>query len=50
MKRQKQVSDVEITRLILACCGRYNSYRVPRLAMEDITSTDRYVKRGVTHN
>ncbi len=41
-------SCTEITTLILTCYGRYNSYRVKRVGMQDITRTDQLVKHDVT--
>ncbi len=41
-------SCTEITTLILTCYGRYNSHRVKRVGMQDITRTDQLVKHDVT--
>ncbi len=41
-------SHTEITTLIRACYGRYNSYRVKRIGMQDITCTEQLVKHDVT--
>ncbi len=40
--------DTEITTLVLACYGRYNSYRVKRVGMQDINCTAQLVKQDVT--
>ncbi len=43
-------SYTEITTLILACYGRYNTYRLKRVGMQDITRTDQLVKHDVTQD
>ena len=40
--------DTGITTLVLACYGRYNSYRVKRVGMQDINCTTQLVKQDVT--
>ncbi len=48
MMHRSSISYAEITMLIRACYSEFNSYRIPRVAMQDITDTHQLVKHDTT--
>lgn len=44
------MTDVNKINLMMSCYGRFNSYRIMKLAMQDITELFQYAFMRMTHS